>query len=92
MTYTPADQQLVLSCGSQLRLEPRSGRLHLRILADRLSVEVFANRGEVSLTHCVRAADGSPPLSLQVVGGPAFIKSLEVRELKSIWTGETGNG
>jgi sucrose-6-phosphate hydrolase SacC (GH32 family) len=88
LEYTPADGKLTLSCGSQVMVQPRAGRLHLRALVDRLSVEVFVNRGEVSLTHCVQAT--ASPLSLRAEGGPAVLASLEVRELNSIWEGARG--
>lgn len=85
LSYTPADGRLSLSCGAQMEVAPREGKLHLRVLVDRMSVEVFANHGELSLTHCVQAAHTLPPLSIQATGGPASISSLEVRELDSIW-------
>lgn len=88
LTYTPAAGELTLSCGSQVQVEPRAGLLHLRLLIDRMSVEVFINRGQCSLTHCVRAADTGPALSLQAAGGPLYLRSLAVRRLDSIWTGE----
>lgn len=38
-----------------------------------MSVEVFANRGELSLTHCVQANDTRPALSLRAAGGPVCL-------------------
>jgi levanase/fructan beta-fructosidase len=84
VTYVVADKQLV-SCGSRVTLEPRSGQIQLRILVDRMSVETFGNWGEVSITNCVPSQDVQPPLSLCAVGGCTFIASLTVHELQSIW-------
>jgi levanase/fructan beta-fructosidase len=82
--YVVGDQQLD-SCGSHAELKPRSGRLQLRILVDRMSVESFGNQGEISVTNVARAQDSAPALSLHALGGNVFIKSLAIHELKSIW-------
>lgn len=90
LDYDPAAQLLTLSCGSQVQVAPRAGRLHLRVLVDQLSVEVFVNRGEVSLTHCVAAAGRR--LSLRAEGGDLHLCALALRRLESIWTGEVAGG
>lgn len=77
--------ETVESCGARTGLPPRSGRIHLRILVDRMSVETFGNRGEVSITNCARARDLETPLSIRSLGGDARIVSLRVHPLKSIW-------
>ena len=84
VAYNVVEQQLD-SCGSRAELKPRSGKLQLRILVDRMSVECFGNQGEVSITNVARAQDSDPPLSLRTLGGDVFIQSLAVHELRSIW-------
>lgn len=44
----------------------RKGRLTLRVLADRTSLEVFADGGSVSFSRCVLPKPGSAPLALAV--------------------------
>ncbi len=73
------------SAGSEVPLEPTGGKIELRVLLDRLSLETFANRGEVSITNIVRQGLGKPHLSLRTTGGTARIDRLEVRPLDSIW-------
>lgn len=78
-------QGVLNSHGSSVPLAPRDGRVHIRVLVDRLSVETFGNEGEVSLTNFAIMQDRATPLSLQAEGGSAHILSLEVRPLASIW-------
>jgi levanase/fructan beta-fructosidase len=84
VSYDVAGRQLA-SCGSRAELAPRSGRLQLRILVDRMSVECFGNQGEVSITSVARAQESLTPWSLRARGGHAHIASLAVHEVKSIW-------
>ena len=73
------------SCGSSAELTPRSGRIQLRILVDRMSVETFGNHGEVCLTNVAQAHSAQPALSLHAFGGSVSVTSLVVHELNSIW-------
>lgn len=72
------------SLGSVAPLEPdSSGIVEIRTLLDRLSLETFGNRGQVSITNIARQQKA--PLELRAEGGEATIPSLELHELKSIW-------
>ncbi len=73
------------SQGSEVALAPVSDEIEIRVLVDRLSLETFGNRGEVSITNIAYQRPGNPALELRAEGGDAFIRSLEVRELRSIW-------
>lgn len=84
VSYDPKRQVLV-SHGSEAPLAPENGRVTLRILVDRLSLETFGNEGLVSITNFARGVEGAPPLELSAEGGPVRIRDLEVRELHSIW-------
>jgi sucrose-6-phosphate hydrolase SacC (GH32 family) len=100
-----------LSCGEvKAKLKPVDGKVRLRILADRASLEIFANDGRVYMpvrmpidgrglsilfSHSRRAflpdADaGTKPdergLEVFAKGGSVKISSLEIHELKSIWS------
>lgn len=83
--YTPADRKL--SCrGKSAVIEPVDGRIRLRVLVDRTSLEVFAHDGQVVMTSCFLPKAEDHTLALQVGGGSASVLSLEVFELASIWT------
>ena len=84
VSYTVKDEALD-SCGVRTHLPPRDGRVQIRVLVDRMSIETYGNRGEVSITSCSRAKDGETPLALVALGGEAFVTALEVRTLKSAW-------
>jgi levanase/fructan beta-fructosidase len=84
VAYDVAGRQLA-SCGSRAELAPRSGRLHLRILVDRMSVECFGNQGEVSITSVARAQESQTPWALHARGGHAHLASLAAHEVRSIW-------
>jgi len=78
-------EQAVESCGVRQELKPRSQRVSLRILVDRMSVETFGNEGEVSITNQVRAQASKSALTLNAIGGEAHIGSVSVHTLRSIW-------
>lgn len=62
-----------------------AGKVRLRVLADRASLELFGNDGQVSLTSCFLPTPEDRSLSLRVRGGDATFLSLRVRALCSIW-------
>jgi len=55
----------------------------VEILVDTASIEVFANRGEISLTRFVLFKENG--LSLKAKGAPVAIESLTVYPLRSAW-------
>jgi len=55
----------------------------VEILVDRTSIEVFVNRGEISLTRFVLFKENG--LSLKAKGGPIAIESLTVYPLSPAW-------
>jgi fructan beta-fructosidase len=65
---------------------PAGGRLKLRILVDRTSVEVFANDGEWVMPCCFVPKPEDQGLALFADGGRARILSLRIHRVKSIWT------
>ena len=66
-------------------LKPRGGRITVRILVDRGSVEAFGNEGRLSLTSYAIHEPANLDLSLTVEGGDAVLNKLVVNELKSAW-------
>ncbi len=66
------------------------GRVRLRVLVDRCSVEVFGNRGETVVTDLVFPAAASDRLELFARGGEARVTACRVYPLKSIWPTNEG--
>jgi len=56
---------------------------HLDVLADRGSIEVFVNHGELSSTR-YSLFDGEG-LAMRAVGGQVTVRSLQVTALKGVW-------
>ncbi len=72
--------------GQTAPLKPRKdGAVRLRILADRGSVEVFGNDGQVALSAGVLVPADKRSLILSAKGGEAKVDSLVVHVLKSAW-------
>ncbi|MHC4456166.1 MAG: GH32 C-terminal domain-containing protein [Planctomycetota bacterium] len=75
-----------LSCGRpKAELKPIDGKIRLRILVDRVSIEIFANDGRIYMP--IRAIPEGEERGLEVFtkGGNIKIISLKIHELKSIW-------
>jgi levanase/fructan beta-fructosidase len=73
------------SCGARAALAPENGRVELRVLLDRTSVEAFGNRGLVSISKCMLPDDKKPPLVLTAVGGKVKLNRLTLHSMKSMW-------
>ncbi len=82
--YSAAAKELT-ALGRKAPLEPQDGRIALRILVDRTSVEVFANHGRVQLAGCFLPDDDAREVAAYAEGGPAKAPSVAVWELRSIW-------
>jgi sucrose-6-phosphate hydrolase SacC (GH32 family) len=81
-----AKEKGLISGESSARLEPSGGRIQLRILVDRTSIETFANNGEVYMPQDALPEEGQAnTLELFTEGGAAKVRSLAVREIESIW-------
>jgi len=84
VTYDAKAQQL--TCRDRtVPLKPENGRIRLELLADRTSLEVFANDGGVYMPIGVIPPDSNRSLEVFTRDGPTRIRSLEVWPLKSIW-------
>lgn len=74
-----------LSClGCSAPLELPDGKLKLRLIVDRTSIEIFVDDGQVYMPVGVIPSDELQGLDVFARGGKAKV-SVEVRELKSIW-------
>ena len=89
LRYSVPDQTLT-ALGKTTSLKIRHGRVRLRLLVDRTSIEAFGNGGEVSLTGCFLPPPEDQTLSLSAEGGSARIVSLTVHPLRSAWLHPAG--
>jgi fructan beta-fructosidase len=63
----------------------RNGRVRLRILQDRTSVETFGNDGEVVIPECFLPPEENQGLEVYAAGGTATAVSLVVYPMRSAW-------
>ena len=83
--YAAADQALDVA-GLRVPLAAGPGsRLDLRILADRHSLEVFADGGRVAVSKRVDRAPGAAPLAALQAGDSPWIRSVWYSYLGSAW-------
>lgn len=75
-----------LRCGDKAApLKPADGAIHLRLLVDRLSVEIFANEGRVYMPMRYVQEETDTNLEVFAKGGTATVTNLTVHELASAW-------
>jgi fructan beta-fructosidase len=84
IVYNVGDQELSFE-GRVAPLRMTQGRIRLRLLVDRVSMELFGNDGEVALTVGVIRPQDSGPLEAFSRGGCARMDLLELYELRSTW-------
>lgn len=82
--YDTAEKTLYC-LGLPMPLDSVEGCVDLRILIDRVSLEIFADRGRTTMTACFLPEPDAPSLHLQATGGTCSIVSMHVHELSSIW-------
>ena len=61
------------------------GKVRLRILVDRTTIEVFANDGRIYMPMSVFPPDDKQSLEAFTKGGETRVTTLEVHELRSAW-------
>jgi len=84
LTYSVKEK--TLTClGKAAPVDAVSGRIKLRVLLDRASIEIFANDGKVVMSSCFVPEPKNKSLEFFTTGGPVKIVTLEVYELNSSW-------
>ncbi len=83
LVYNVADNMLRFK-DQEAPLESVDNKIQLRLLVDRTSVEIFANRGRIYMPVHHIPEDGDYSLSLFSRGGKCLFDA-EVHELNSIW-------
>ncbi len=76
---------MVTCLGRSASLRQERGRIRLRLLVDRTSIELFGNGGALSMTSCFLAPNGDFRLGMFAEGGSATITSLRMTPLRSAW-------
>ena len=84
LTYDIRKQELACE-GNHAALPAINGRIRLRVLVDRASVDIFGNAGRLYMPMGMIVPPENRSLEIQAKGGSARILALEVRELKSAW-------
>jgi fructan beta-fructosidase len=84
VAYDP-NQQLLTCLNQKAPLKPMEGKLRLRILVDRASIEIFANDGRVYMPNGVLFKEDERSIRVYTKGAAARINSIDVTELKSVW-------
>jgi sucrose-6-phosphate hydrolase SacC (GH32 family) len=84
ISYSAKAQQLTVM-NRKVPLELRDGKLALRALVDRTSIEVFANDGLVYIPLPVIVDSKELGIQVGMTNGSAKIEELKAYELSSIW-------
>jgi len=84
VVYNAANQRLTCR-GNGAELKPVDGRIRLRLLVDRISVDIFGNDGRLYMPMGTMFPQDNLSLGVFAKGGNAEINSLEVHELRSAW-------
>ena len=66
-------------------LKPVDGKIRLRFLVDRSSLEICGNDGRVAITSPYQAGEKNMAIEFRADGAPVKLKKLEIHEMKSIW-------
>jgi sucrose-6-phosphate hydrolase SacC (GH32 family) len=84
VTYETEKQELVVN-GHRAPAPLRSGKLDLRILADRTAFEVFASGGRTYVPMPVIPKADNRTVGVTVQGGEVQFQALDAHEVRSIW-------
>ncbi|NQU23227.1 MAG: glycoside hydrolase family 32 protein [Candidatus Nealsonbacteria bacterium] len=74
--------------GRTADVSPVDGVVRLRILLDRTSLEVFANKGQISMSTCFVPAEQNTALEFFAKGAEVHVETLTVHKLRSVWEGD----
>lgn len=84
VTYDAVNQEL--SCADKKApFRMQNGKIRLRFLIDRTSVEIFGNEGQLYMAMGVKIPSENVSLQISAKNGDAVLNSLRAFELKSIW-------
>ena len=75
----------VQSRGRKGTLPGEPEQQNIRILADRTSIEIFANRGSLTMAFCLVPKESAKNVTVKSVKGKATFSNFSVSEVSSIW-------
>lgn len=84
ISYNVLDRRIQMR-GESGPLEPVNGRISLRILVDRMSLEVFGNGGRLAMTSYFKPAADKHGIEAYALQGSVRLISVKVHEVRSIW-------
>jgi sucrose-6-phosphate hydrolase SacC (GH32 family) len=84
LVYNISSQE-ISCCNRTAQLITVAGNIHLRVLLDRASIEVFAADGLVYIPHSVIPQDHNYTCFLQTRGGRCLAKTVTITKLNSSW-------
>ena len=84
LLYNVEEERLIFR-DQEAPIKTVDGRIRLRCIVDRTSIEIFANDGRVYMPCRLRPEEDNKSLALFARGGTAVATAIQVRELKSIW-------
>ena len=81
----------LLKCADRTApLKPVNGTIKLRLLLDRVSLEIFANEGRIYMPMAILPKDEERAVTVFAKGGDVRLTVLTVHTLKSAWENDTG--
>jgi sucrose-6-phosphate hydrolase SacC (GH32 family) len=86
LEYNAAEKWIALE-GIRAPLELNDGKLKLRVVVDRTSIEIFAQDGEVQIAKVFRPQSGVAytGIAVESFGGGAVIDNAAIWEMQSVW-------
>ena len=75
----------LIGLNQQADLAPVSSRIKLRLLVDRTSLEVFGNKGQMSMSSCFLPEAADDHLEFYTEDGQVKLINLTIHELRSAW-------
>jgi sucrose-6-phosphate hydrolase SacC (GH32 family) len=86
--YQPASQMLIGPNGS-MSIPLTDGRLKLRVLVDRTTVEIFGDHGQAYGIFVRCTPSENAPLELRTTWGEVHVERLSAHSLRSAWSAST---
>ncbi len=84
VSYDAKKQELRCN-DNKAALKPVDGKIRLRLMVDRTSIDIFGNDGRLYMPMGMIVPQDNLSLEVYAQGGSAKITALEVHELKSAW-------
>lgn len=80
-----SEKQKLTCCERSTKLKPDAGKIYLRVLLDRASIEIYANYGLVYIPISVVLEQSDLGCSLYVQRGKVTFKKIQISKLNSSW-------